>query len=49
MPECCVIGCTSKAEFGILSEGQSSDMETHTCEVHVGKLLELGVSKVYPI
>jgi hypothetical protein len=49
MSKCCLVGCNNDAEFGILSEGQSSDMETQACEDHVGKLLEPGVSKVYPI
>lgn len=46
---CCFIPCEAAAEFGILSEGHSCDLETHACTVHVGALLEDGISSVYPI
>lgn len=47
--QCCFPGCNKEPDFGILSEGQSSDMETHACSEHVGELLEPGISRVYPI
>jgi hypothetical protein len=46
---CCYPDCLIPAEFGILSEGATPDLETHACDDHLTELMEGGVSTVWPI
>jgi hypothetical protein len=49
MQTCNLISCESPADFGILSEGNSADLESQACTDHVGNLLEPGQSTVWPL
>ena len=49
MQTCNFIPCEALANFGILSDGNGPDLETHACTEHVGKLLEPGHSTVWPL
>lgn len=46
---CCEIECQRLATFGILSEGDSADLTTHSCDKHLAELMDDGVSSVWPL